>query len=103
MTWKAHAEDTWHIEGPTIRAARLSDKSVSEVIGLTLEDRQVGTISTAPPMLSGPDAVGFMQAVMDAAYQYGLRPSQQVDEAGVKEHLKDMRDIARHLLKMNAK
>ena len=51
--------------------------------------------------LRGEDGVAFMQAVMDAAYEYGLRPSKAVDSAAMEAHLNDMRDISRHLLKMN--
>lgn len=52
------------------------------------------------PTLSGDEATQFMQVVMDAAYECGLRPSKMQDETHLKEHLKDMRDISKHLLKM---
>ncbi|MDA4845930.1 hypothetical protein [Hoeflea poritis] len=49
----------------------------------------------------GPDAVGFMQAIMDAGWEYGLRPSKAQDERHLQAHLEDMRSITRHVLKMN--
>jgi hypothetical protein len=50
--------------------------------------------------IAGDDAVAFMQSVMDAAYEYGLRPSRGKDDADLRRHLEDMREISRHLLKM---
>ena len=38
---------------------------------------------------------------MDAGWAYGLRPSGAQDERHIQAHLNDMRDIARHVLKMD--
>ena len=55
------------------------------------------------PTLRGPEAMDFMQVVMDVAYEFGLRPSAVQDEKHIKAHLSDMRDITKHLLKMDRK
>ena len=53
-----------------------------------------------PSMIEG--VTDFLQAVMDEGWRHGIRPKGYglVDE-GTKEHLKDMREITRHLLKMD--
>ena len=53
--------------------------------------------------VEGPDAVTFLQSAMDAAWKLGLRPSSAQDEKHIQEHLKDMREIVRHMLKMDKK
>lgn len=98
MEWKAQAD--FGVYGPALRIARFDGSSIDEVVELTFERRSERAITDSPPPISGLDTVGFMQAIMDAGYAYGLRPSKG-DDVGVKEHLKDMREITRHLLKMN--
>ena len=51
--------------------------------------------------VEGPNAITFLQSAMDAAWRLGLRPSNAQDEKHLQAHLKDMRDIVRHTLKMN--
>ena len=102
MTWKAIAEKGYSWDGGALRVAKFGVGTVSEVTDMTLTDRREGELPSNP-MLTGDDAVSFMQAVMDAAYDYGLRPSRAQDEKHLNTHLQDMRDIARHLLKMGSK
>ncbi|MCP5019685.1 MAG: hypothetical protein GY938_31030 [Ketobacter sp.] len=103
MEWKAKADYNFASDSPVLWLARLNDEKIQEVVSLTFEDRQIYQPSTHQPPISGHEAVSFMQAVMDAAYEYGLRPSAAQDERHMKSHLKDMQEITRHLLKMNKK
>ena len=87
--------------GSILRIAKLGDNSVSELVNLTFEEREYGEVSSPHTVLEGPDAIGFMQAVMDAAFEFGLRPSGALDEKHIQAHLSDMRAITRHVLKMD--
>jgi hypothetical protein len=44
------------------------------------------------------EGVQLLQAIMDAAYEFGIRPSRAQDERHLKAHLEDMRTITMHKL-----
>ena len=100
MTWKADAQQDFLYAGAIVRIGKRTESGFSVVTNLTMQDVADGEIEP-DVALRGEDGVAFMQAVMDAAYEYGLRPSKAVDSAAMEAHLNDMRDISRHLLKMN--
>ena len=96
--WFARSEQGFL--GPILRIARRENGRLSFVTNLTLEAIEEGFL---PPIsadiLRGDDAMAFMQAVMDAAYEAGLRPSRAQDERHMKAHLDDMRRFAFHIIK----
>lgn len=99
--WKAGSEFSYLHGGPVLRLARETSEGHEVVTDLTLKKISTYEIWPDATPIAGDDAVAFMQAVMDAAYDYGLRPSRGKDEADLRRHLEDMRDISRHLLKMD--
>ncbi len=105
MNWRVHiVQNGFDRPGPQLRFGRDVDDRFEEVINFEMESVHISqTRAPMDPPLSGTDAVLFLQAMMDAAYDYGLRPSAAQDERHQKAHLKDMRDITRHLLKMENK
>ncbi len=100
MTWRAQADRDF---GRAL--LRIVNEQSDDTLAI-VTSMQLQTIKNDAyrpdlgPVLRGNDAVAFMQAIMDAAYEYGLRPSGQQDERHLKEHLKDMQAITRHVLKM---
>ena len=104
MEWRAQAEKSPHIDNPELRIVRINEDRMSIVTNIDFKvyprDSFVPKTDIDAPII-GPDAVGFMQAVMDAAWEYGLRPSEMQDEKHLKAHLEDMRSITRHVLKMD--
>ncbi|NKX40961.1 hypothetical protein HGG71_05690 [Rhodobacteraceae bacterium R_SAG2] len=101
MSWKAVAGRNFGWVGTSLHLARFGEfGKMEEVENFTLTAKREGD-QMGPPLLDGPEAVSFMQAVMDAAYEYGLRPSKATDSAGTVKHLEDMRAITKHLLKMD--
>ena len=101
MAWVASVEHNFLYGGAALRVAKRGNGVLSEVTDITMTDLREGEISAEGPLLHGPECVDFLQAVMDAAYEYGLRPSKAQDEKHLKAHLDDMRGIARHVLKMD--
>lgn len=92
MTFVAAAERDWNTHGVSVRIGRTApDGKFSHLIGLTFKTYEMGQIPTDDAVIKGEDGVAFMQAIMDAAYEFGLRPSKAVDETDVREHLKDAR------------
>lgn len=101
MVWRAHAQQSYFTGGAALSLAKIrDDHGLSTVTGMTFTDTAHGEYGPKEPIIDGPEAVEFMQAVMDAAYEYGLRPSRAQDDTAQGRHLEDMRDITKHLLKM---
>ncbi|MBO9430604.1 hypothetical protein [Sulfitobacter sp. R18_1] len=101
MVWRAHAQQSYFTGGAALRLAMTGENNTLRTLtDLTFTVSEYGEHGPAEPILDGPEAVDFMQAVMDAAYDYGLRPSRAQDDTAQGKHLEDMRDITRHLLKM---
>lgn len=101
MTWRADAtQDLMYGPGASVRIARVDDKALHVVTNLTLETVSFGDIGPGP-VLTGSDGTAFLQAIMDAAYDFGLRPSKAQNERHLQAHLDDMRNITKHVLKMD--
>ena len=103
MTWKAQTTFDSSMFKQTLRIARFSGESdvVSYVAGLTLIDVPAGEVppADAVALIGDLDVTAFLQAMMDAAWDAGLRPSRAQDERHMKAHLEDMRRFAFHVIK----
>jgi hypothetical protein len=102
MTWFAVLDSDYQQFDPGLRIRRYNDnvRTVSHLVSMTFTEVEEGVIP--PPnttVLRGPEATGFLQAMMDAAWDAGLRPSRAQDERHLKAHLEDMRRFAFHLIK----
>lgn len=89
---KDFCSDVW-----VIRAVRVGFETNDALTGF--EFRTQDKFSTVEGVeMRGDEAKEFMQAMMDAAYDAGLRPSRAQDERHLKAHLEDMRTITMHQL-----
>lgn len=101
MTWRASATESFEYgSGRSIFLGRVGPEGLSAVVDMKFETVKNGEVAPGP-VLHGEDGVAFLQAVMDAAYDAGLRPSKAQDERHQKEHLSDLRKIAFHVLKID--
>jgi hypothetical protein len=101
MTWRASASESFEYgPGKSIFLGRVGSDGMSVVVDMTFKQIAQGEIEPKP-VLHGEDGTAFLQAVMDAAYDAGLRPSRSQDERHQKEHLNDLRKIAFHVLKID--
>jgi hypothetical protein len=101
MTWRIGARESFQFGGHEVRLVKYGQDGAVEAVSFNTEPRPEGVIWPDVPILHGPEATAFLQAAMDAAYEAGLRPSGAQDERHIQAHLKDMREISRHLLKMD--
>lgn len=100
MPWHARIVDDLSLDRALIAGRYAEDgDTASYVTALTFVTVRDGM---RPPgdavFLRGRDAVAFLQAMMDAAYEAGLRPSRAQDERHLKAHLEDMRRLAFHAI-----
>ncbi len=106
MAWKANLTMSPEFMGHQLRAAReIGEGNLHVVTNMTFE--KLGPSTSSDPILHGPDATAFVQAIMDAGYGAGLRPSfdqlpslMESHERDLRAHLEDMRKISGHLLKI---
>jgi hypothetical protein len=101
MTWKARAERYGARGEVELLIGKKVGDSFDHLTNIEFERMELGQVYSSSSPIHGDEAISFMQSVMDAAYEYGLRPSAAQDERHIKDHLKDMREISRHLLKMD--
>jgi hypothetical protein len=102
MTWRAILATDFSSYDPGLRICRYDDNrgTASHLTSMTFTEVQEGLLP--PPdavLLRGPEATAFLQAMMDAAWDAGLRPSRAQDERHLKAHLEDMRRFAFHVIK----
>jgi hypothetical protein len=101
MTWRA-IFDTYDASfDPSLRVCRYNGNSrtVSHLTSMTFTEVEEGLLPPQDAVLRLPDATAFLQAMMDAAWDAGLRPSRAQDERYMKAHLDDMRRFAFHVIK----
>ena len=103
MTWRAIFDTDYASVDPVLRVCRYNGNSrtVSHLTSMTFTEVQEGSLPPQDALLRLPDATAFMQAMMDAAWDWGLRPSRAQDERHLKAHLEDMRRFAFHVIKEN--
>jgi len=104
MTWRAILATDFSSFDPGLRICRYNDNrlTVSHLTSMTFTDvHEFGILPSDvdPVLLRGPEATAFLQAMMDAAWDAGLRPSRAQDERHLKAHLEDMRRFAFHVIK----
>lgn len=99
MTWRAVIDTQFATNSVVLRLASASAEKLSVMTDLTFTDVKA---HVAPPengfSLPYEDGVQLLQALMDAAYDFGIRPSRAQDERHLKAHLEDMRTITMHKL-----
>lgn len=106
MKWRAFIEKQPWSNSESLRIARMSDDKIAVVQPLTLKLYERGSlIADEAPTLAGhawgggEDVRGFLQAIVDMAWQEGIRPAGLEDNRNelkaVRDHLSDMRDFAR--------
>ena len=100
MTWVMYIDKHANFGRASLRMAKVGQDHTDEVTNITFERVDEGVMTSNPPVLHGQEAVDFLQSAMDAAFEYGLRPSGMQDERHIQAHLSDMQDITRHVLKM---
>ena len=94
LQWFAKVEDEFMRDEPVLRIVRRHEGKQKFVIGLEFTEETPEFYATPiTDAIAGTEAVAFMQAIMDAAYDYGLRPSRGQDERDLRAHLADMRTI----------
>lgn len=66
--------------------------------GFAVQDRKQGETGAEKPFMDGDMAEGIIQAILDAAWAHGMRPTGISGERGeirrLEEHLADMRLLA---------
>lgn len=95
--WKAYAqwEGVWAGYKLHLVYEDMEQRSVVTTLGLKTIDRHA---YIAEPSIPHDQAENFMQAIMDAAWEAGMRPRGFKDHANeltaVRYHLEDMRSLA---------
>ncbi|MCP5018410.1 MAG: hypothetical protein GY938_24500 [Ketobacter sp.] len=103
MKWAVEVRKSDYKRNDQLHVACFEGDQMSEITSITMTTRDTFKASENPPFFEGPEVIAIMQAFMDEAYAIGLRPSAAQDDRHKSEHLKDMREITRHLLKMDKK
>lgn len=99
MSWHADIRFSDLGRGAELLLARERDGGLSQVVAVRLKDVADGErLGDGIPFARRSEAVSFLQAMMDLAFEHGLRPSRAQDERHMKAHLDDMRKIAFHTL-----
>lgn len=97
--WRATVDKQFETGGIVLRLAVETDGKVSVLTDITLTNVEA---MTTPPdnglKLPHNEGVQLLQSLMDAAYDFGIRPSRAQDESHLKAHLEDMRTITMHKL-----
>lgn len=94
MRWFAKFEDEISRLEPVLKICRRQDGKQTFVAALEFtEETKEGYLAVIPEAMAGSEAIAFVQAIMDAGYDYGLRPSRGQDERDLRAHLADMRTI----------
>lgn len=106
MTWKAFIRDDNYGFGVQLFVAKTYGRSEAYDTllrpegGFAFQRVEAGVIGPSVPFMDGDMAEEFLQAVLDAAWAHGLRPTGISGERGeikrLEEHLGDMRAIAFH-------
>ncbi len=95
--WKAYARREPHKNGFSLWLSKYGGEFDYDITGLEVAKK---TRHGEPlPMVPCEDAEGFMQAILDAAWEAGLRPEGFADHknelTAVRYHLEDMRKLAK--------
>jgi hypothetical protein len=105
--WRAFARYNLNSDGHDLYVAwRGQDRKVhavslafTETAGLPMDAPTIGDAAGWTSEGVGGDSRGFLQCIMDAAWELGLRPKRlaehQSELAAVRFHLEDMRKLAK--------
>jgi hypothetical protein len=103
MPWVAHEDSSDYGLDRTLVIARVDgvtgDRSFVQPLSFTEVAQGISPPPDAIALRGKHEVTAFLQAVMDAAYEAGLRPSRAQDERHLKAHLEDMRRFAFHTIK----
>lgn len=102
--WKAFIRDDDYGMGINLfigegRGARTIDSVLTRPdAGFVMKARKEGEYDGGLPFMNGEMAAGVVQAILDAAWAHGMRPTGISGERGeirrLEEHLADMRTLA---------
>ncbi len=98
MRYRASLDRNLDWNGDDLRIILDEHDGRSTVTEMTFESCRKGQI--LDPCMQGDHTRAFVQAIMDAGYDAGMRATAEQDPTYLKAHLEDMRDISKHLLKM---
>ncbi len=105
MSYKAFIRDEFMLGGKALFIARkLSNGRYAELQappdGFPIREREVSKYYEPQPFIHGQDGDEILQAILDAAWAEGMRPTGISGERGeikrLEEHLGDMRALAFH-------
>lgn len=108
MGWKAFIREDSYGLGlqlflGEIRGGGAIDALSRPAGGYTLKRHDPGKVNDDPAFMDGDMAAGVVQAILDAAWAHGMRPTGISGEKGeiqrLEGHLADMRAIAFHTTK----
>ena len=103
MTWRVHIEDQpWRLSSRIRTTRDRQDGGYDVVLPLTLQTVEAGLVGPENDGLLGevrrPEAEAFLQSIMNAAWEIGIRPTEFTDHTNeltaTRYHLEDMRSLA---------
>ncbi len=108
MVWKVRVREDGFNDTREVMIVRSNYDDTMEVVRFSLEAHKKSDIIQEPTFtdsrIDREDNVSLFQALVDAAWEHGYRPSgmrDMTETLRMKDaHLQDMREISRHLLKM---